>query len=89
MKETKKLITSSRKKEDVYFVSSSNSNYDFSHMGKKLKYKFVDFHSSRPGHDLRYALDGDKLKKMGWQPQKNIKQRNDNLGGWSMWKSFR
>ncbi|MFD9223830.1 dTDP-glucose 4,6-dehydratase [Streptomyces sp. NPDC060064] len=26
----------------------------------------VDFHSSRPGHDLRYALDGRKLAEAGW-----------------------
>jgi dTDP-D-glucose 4,6-dehydratase len=26
----------------------------------------VDFHSSRPGHDLRYALDGTRLHEMGW-----------------------
>lgn len=30
-----------------------------------LKYKMVDFHSSRPGHDLRYALDDTKLKEAG------------------------
>ena len=34
-------------------------------VGKKLKYKMVDFHSSRPGHDLRYALDGSLLKDLG------------------------
>ena len=28
----------------------------------------VDFHSQRPGHDLRYALDGSKMKEMGWEP---------------------
>jgi dTDP-glucose 4,6-dehydratase len=28
----------------------------------------VDFHSSRPGHDLRYALDGSKLADAGWTP---------------------
>jgi dTDP-glucose 4,6-dehydratase len=28
--------------------------------------KLVDFHSSRPGHDLRYALDGSKLAAAGW-----------------------
>ena len=33
----------------------------------KLKYKMVDFHSSRPGHDLRYGLDGTKLKRMGFE----------------------
>jgi dTDP-glucose 4,6-dehydratase len=31
-----------------------------------LKYEMADFHSSRPGHDLRYALDGSKLKSMGF-----------------------
>ena len=34
-----------------------------------LQYEMVDFHSSRPGHDLRYALDGTKMKEMGWEPQ--------------------
>ena len=29
----------------------------------------VDFHSQRPGHDLRYALDGSKMAKMGWTPE--------------------
>lgn len=28
----------------------------------------VSFHSSRPGHDLRYALDGTKIKLLGWEP---------------------
>ena len=36
---------------------------------KPLNYEMVDFHSSRPGHDLRYALDGDKMKTMGWVPE--------------------
>ena len=36
---------------------------------KDLKYEMVDFHSQRPGHDLRYALDGEKMKNMGWTPQ--------------------
>jgi len=36
--------------------------------GKDLQYEMVDFHSQRPGHDLRYALDGSKMKKMGWEP---------------------
>ena len=35
-------------------------------IGKELKYEMVDYHSSRPGHDLRYGLDGDKMRAMGW-----------------------
>ena len=36
---------------------------------KELHYEMVDFHSQRPGHDLRYALDGTKMANMGWNPQ--------------------
>lgn len=36
-------------------------------IGKPLKYEFEDFHSARPGHDRRYALCGDKLKRAGWK----------------------
>ena len=35
---------------------------------KELKFRLVDFHSSRPGHDLRYALDGNLMKELGWEP---------------------
>lgn len=35
-------------------------------LGKELKYEIVSFHSSRPGHDLRYALDGSKLQSYGY-----------------------
>lgn len=33
---------------------------------KQLHYKLEDFHHTRPGHDRRYALDGSKLKNLGW-----------------------
>jgi dTDP-glucose 4,6-dehydratase len=36
------------------------------YLNKPLKYEIVDFHTSRPGHDLRYALDGSKLAAAGW-----------------------
>jgi len=36
-------------------------------VGKPLQYEMVDFHSSRPGHDLRYSLDGTKLKNMDFE----------------------
>ena len=35
-------------------------------MEQPLKYKLVNFHDSRPGHDLRYCLDGKKLTDLGW-----------------------
>ena len=38
-----------------------------SYMNKELNYELVDFHSDRPGHDLRYGLDGSKMEQMGWK----------------------
>lgn len=37
-------------------------------VGQTLHYELVDFHSSRPGHDLRYALDGEKMRALGFVP---------------------
>ena len=36
-------------------------------LGRELRYEIINFHQSRPGHDLRYALDGMRLKLMGWE----------------------
>lgn len=43
-----------------------------SYVGKPLNYELVDFHSSRPGHDLRYALDDSKIRSMGWSQPVDI-----------------
>jgi len=53
-------------------------------VGKNLKYKMVDFHSSRPGHDLRYALSGEFMKKMGWIPKVSIEKRIDQVVKWTL-----
>tara|TARA_B100000963_G_scaffold361897_1_gene400650 strand:+ start:3682 stop:4701 length:1020 start_codon:yes stop_codon:yes gene_type:complete len=50
---------------------------------KNLKYEMVDYHSSRPGHDLRYALDGNKMSKMGWKPE-SAYDRLESVIEWSL-----
>ena len=41
-------------------------------LGKKVKILFV---KDRPGHDIRYALNSNKIKKiLGWFPKTNFKQ---------------
>jgi dTDP-glucose 4,6-dehydratase len=52
--------------------------------GKELKYEFIDFHSSRPGHDLRYALDGSKMKELGWVPSKSVRERITEVVNWTL-----
>jgi len=54
------------------------------HIGKELKYEMVDFHSSRPGHDLRYALDGSKMKKLGWEPPVDIISSIKTIIDWTL-----
>jgi dTDP-glucose 4,6-dehydratase len=36
-------------------------------LGKPLNCELIDFHSSRPGHDLRYALKDTKLGGLGFE----------------------
>ena len=52
--------------------------------GKELKYEMLDFHSSRPGHDLRYSLSGEKMKKLGWTPSIKLTERIKQVVGWSL-----
>ena len=53
-------------------------------IGKNLNYKMVDFHSDRPGHDLRYGLDGYKMKKMGWKLPVDFKTSIRNTVKWTI-----
>lgn len=37
--------------------------------------QMVNFHTSRPGHDMHYGLDGTKLAQFGWTPPVNLVDR--------------
>jgi len=53
-------------------------------MGKELKYEFEDFHKTRPGHDRRYALSGDRLKNLGWQPPEGFEDSWKRSIDWTL-----
>ena len=53
-------------------------------IGKPLNYKMVDFHSDRPGHDLRYGLDGGKMRKMGWRLPVDFETSIRNTVTWTV-----
>jgi dTDP-glucose 4,6-dehydratase len=52
--------------------------------GKELIYELSDFHSARPGHDLRYALSGDRMRSLGWEPQISLKDRISEVVQWTL-----
>jgi dTDP-glucose 4,6-dehydratase len=51
-------------------------------VGRPLKHELVDFHSERPGHDLRYALDGTKLRDGNFEYPLNLKQSIERTVKW-------
>lgn len=53
-------------------------------MGRPLHYVMEDFHSSRPGHDLRYALDGTKLSSLGWKPPVSVEEGIARTVRWTL-----
>lgn len=55
------------------------------HLDTELRYEMVDFHSSRPGHDTRYALDGTKMRdEFGWKPSQPIRHRVGEIVDWTL-----
>lgn len=53
-------------------------------MGKELKYKMVDTHTQRPGHDPHYGLDSTKLYALGWKPPMDFETSLKNVIEWQM-----
>lgn len=51
-------------------------------MGMPADWYAMDYHSTRPGHDLRYALDGSKLENMGWKPPYEFYDRLARVVEW-------
>jgi len=49
---------------------------------KESEIHYENFHETRPGHDFRYALSGEKLKKMGWEPEISLKQSLEKTVEW-------
>lgn len=53
-------------------------------IGKPLRYDMVDFHSTRPGHDLRYGLNGNKLYELGWRPKFDFEKSLQKTVLWTL-----
>lgn len=53
-------------------------------MGKKLDYKLVPSESARPGYDRRYALDGSKLRNLGWKQPISFRETLERVVGWTV-----
>jgi len=52
-------------------------------MSEGLRYELTG-DGNRPGHDLRYALDGSKLARMGWRPPATFQQALFKTVTWTL-----
>jgi len=53
-------------------------------MNKPLNYKLVASESARRGYDRRYALEGSKLREIGWQPPVGFKEGLEKIVKWTL-----
>ncbi len=53
-------------------------------MEREARIQFLSFHATRPGHDLRYSLDGSKLKTLGWTPPTPLNQALERIVEWTL-----
>ena len=53
-------------------------------MGEKAIYEMTDYHSKRPAHDLRYALNGDKLESLGWKVPVDFNKTLEKTVDWTL-----
>jgi dTDP-D-glucose 4,6-dehydratase len=55
-------------------------------MGRRLKYELVNAArpGNRPGHDIRYAMSGEKMAAMGWTPSIPIEHAIPMITQWSL-----
>jgi len=44
----------------------------------------ASFHASRPGHDLRYALDGSKISALGWRAPVSLDDALERTVKWTL-----
>lgn len=54
------------------------------HADLELNWRAVDAKTSRPGHDLRYALDDSKIRRLGWTPPMTLDQAIAETVKWTM-----
>lgn len=53
-------------------------------LGRPLLYEFTDYHSSRPGHDLAYGIDGTRLHELGWKAPVSFAEGIRRLVQWEV-----
>jgi len=68
--------------KDVLYLANKISNVINGRDLKREEIEWINFHQTRPGHDLRYALSGDKLKKAGFNYSFTLEESFGRMVRW-------
>ena len=63
-------LTTVKKIIELYHQEDEDLADKFPHYPQRRVFEYIDFDYSRQGQDIRYALNDDKLRKLGWKPKK-------------------
>ncbi len=80
-------IIKSGKTNEIYNIAGGFEQTNSETVRKVIKHfhntdkweQFVDFSYAREGQDIRYALNDDKLKSLGWSPKKTFDDEIYNI----------
>jgi dTDP-glucose 4,6-dehydratase len=83
------LIRNGQVGETYHIAGEEHTNLEMAEMiaatvGQKLRSEVVDYHSLRPGHDLRYSLSDKKLRDLGWNPPVGFSESLERTVQWSI-----
>jgi len=53
-------------------------------LDKPLNYELIDPKITRPRHDFRYAISGEKLKNLGWEQKISLEEGLQNVVQWTL-----
>jgi dTDP-glucose 4,6-dehydratase len=67
-------------RKDVFEIAEMISRI----MDFQLEVNFEDFHSTRPGHDMHYGLDGMRMQELGWAPPFNLYDSMKHTVEWTL-----
>lgn len=63
-------------------VSPAKSNSTLAGQGVQRYDQLIKYVTDRPGHDRRYALNSQKLRKLGWSPQSSFEKALEKTVRW-------
>ena len=81
------LILREGKEGEVYNIATGQTMTNLSVVGKILEQfgkpsSWIEYVKDRPGHDTRYSLSSEKLRKLGWAPHLSFEEGLGKTVSW-------